>query len=119
MSMKRTLKAVLMTTALCALAGLANSASAASCTSTRGECTTPPVNAGPDRRVTVRCTINAAPGRDAGTCKVVEAATGRAISNRYFVRDSGPQVIYGPTAGAYRCTVRSIGRPATVSCTIN
>lgn len=118
MSMQSTLKTVLITTALCALAGLANSASAASCTSTRGECTTPPVNAGADRRLILRCTANVPGGPDAGSYTVFDAATGRRVVSGSCI-GSGSRLIPVPTEGAYRCTVRARVRPARVFCSLN
>lgn len=94
--MQSTLKTALMTAALCALAGLANSASAASCRSSSGECTTPPVNVGTDRRVIFRCTVNAPSGPEAGDCRIVDVATGKVFLNVSFWGDSGSRVISGP-----------------------
>jgi hypothetical protein len=110
MSKQKSMKTVLMAAALCALAGLANSAAAASCSDNDGNCQSAPINAGADRLVTVRCTINIGGGApDLGNCKVIEVATGRFILNRNFRGDTGSVRVPVPTTGAYRCAVEANG----------
>ena len=119
MSTQITLKAVLMTATLCALAGLANSASAAECRQTDGNCQAQ-ANAGADRRVSFRCTINISIQPDRGNCKVVEVATGRFLENFDFTGDTGTRVISTPTTGAYQCRVEAVGPDrGTAFCAIN
>jgi hypothetical protein len=116
--MQSALKTALMATTLYALAGLANSVSAATCTDTSETCTTGPVNAGADRQLTLRCTANVLGGPDAGRYTVVDVATGWGIGSGSCI-GSGSRPISVPTEGAYRCTVRAGGRPdARVFCSL-
>lgn len=121
MAMKNPLKTVLMTATLCALGGLANSASAATCFENDGRCQSAPVNAGADRKVSYRCTINIPYRPDLGNCKIVEVATGRFPVNRNFRGDTGNRLTgLLPTRGAYRCVVEAVGPDrGAVYCRIN
>jgi hypothetical protein len=120
MSKQKSMKTVLMAAALCALAGLANSASAAQCSENDGNCQSGSVNAGADRQVSFRCTINIPNRPDRGNCKVIEVASGRFIQNFDFTGDTGTRTTSVPTTGAYRCAVEAVGPDAgRVFCSIN
>lgn len=116
MSRMNALKAAAAVTTLCVLAGLANSASAASCWSDRGRCTTPPVQAGAERTVVYRATANPL---HRGNVKIIQTATGRFIRNDNFRGDTGFRRARTPTRGAYRCRVEAVFGRGTVTCSIN
>lgn len=119
MSRKITLKAATAIVTLCALtAGVAESASAASCTSNQGRCTTRYVDAGANRMVTYRATALIPWQPDLGNVQIM-ARSGRVIRNSNFWGDTRSVRLRTPTSGTYRCRVEAVGvNRGRVSCSI-
>lgn len=110
-----TLKAgVVMATLL-----VGNAAWADTCRQDDGHCRTGSVNAGADRVIGYRCTINVPRAIDAGNCKIIEVATGRFVLDDNFRGDTSNRSVRTPTTGAYYCVVERVGlNRGTVYCNI-
>ncbi|WP_157778802.1 hypothetical protein [Massilia violaceinigra] len=112
MSKQITLKAVVLTATMFTLAGSMHSAwaqNAKTCRSSEGRCQTGTVNAGADKKIAYRCTINIAYAPDLGHCRIVDSETGRFVLSDNFRGDTNDHEVTTRTTGAHYCVVEAIG----------